>query len=199
MMRKKLCWALFCAAALPAFGWAEGRQPDSSTQAPTGTTEANGTANRQTGTITSNNGNSAHATSPVGTDSSAGPANRNPYNDPTYRSGAPGTSASGFSQGTGVTPQSAETLGTAAPAQIHAPTPGLSGNAGQSSSVIGQPAGNINGVSGALPGNPGPVGNVNTPTAAPTTGNVGANGAGASGTPGSISNSGTKANEGSGF
>jgi hypothetical protein len=186
----------FLALSAGSFVFAQGNQPSASQQPPTGTTDANGTPNRQTGTITSSNGNSASVATPLGTDPSAAPANRNPYNDRNYRQGTPGTSSAGHAPT--LTPGSVSTLGTAAPAEIGRPTPGLAGTSGQAAPVVGEPTGLRAGPS-ALPGNPGPVGNVNTPNAAPTSGNVGTNGAGSSGNPGSISHSGTSGNAGSGF
>jgi hypothetical protein len=189
--------AAFTLAAWPSFVFAQGNQPSSSQQPPTGTTDANGNPNRKTGTITSSNGDTANVATPLGTDPSAAPANRNPYNDRNYRQGTPGTGSVGRVAPNSISPGGAETLGTAAPAEI-GPTPGLHGTSGQAAPVVGEPTGLRTG-GAALPGNPGPVGNMNTPNAAPTVGNVGTNGSGASGIPGSISNSGTSGNAGSGF
>jgi hypothetical protein len=168
----------------PAFG--QGNQPGSyADQANTGTTDRSGGPERQGGTITSNTGNTATATTPAGTDPSLSPANRNPYNDPNYRSGAPGTSVSG--QVPGSTDPRANTnrgtLGTSAPAETNGTTPGLSPG-----STPGQ----------APAGNPGPVGNAQTPGQARTSGTTGAGGSGMGGAPGAISDSGTHGINGSG-
>lgn len=176
-----------------SLAFAQGNQPNYSDQPQTGTTDRNGNPQYKSGTITDSAGNTANAPMPAGSDPTAGPANRNPYNDRNYRPGAPGTSASGTSPNA-TDPRlsgNPNTLGTAAPAEINRPTPGLTVPNGQTDSTR-------NGTQGSPSGNPGPIGNGQAPVAAPTSGGVGAGGSGTSGTPGSISNSGTHGINGSG-
>ncbi len=187
------CLILLGVSLMKTLVLANGQRPGYTDQPTTGTTDPNGKPNRQSGTITSQTGNSITAPTPVGTDPSASPANRNPYNDQNYRPGTPGASATGsqvggdprFSQG------NPSTLGTAAPADDNRRgAPGINGVTGQT---------NRDGSAvGALSGNPGPTGNASAPSAARTTGSVGSGGSGSGGAPGAISNSGTHGINGSG-
>jgi hypothetical protein len=184
---------LACSAVVTTPAWAQGRRPSYSDQVQTGTTDANGIPNRQGGTITSNTGNTSTAATPLWTNPDPGPANRNPYQGLTYQPGTPGAGVSDGSAGinSGLPAANRSTLGTAAPAQINTPTPGLQGTQGSLETTR-------NGISGSPPGNPGPVGSMQAPNPAQMSQGVGANGSGASGIPGAITNSGTHGSEGSG-
>jgi hypothetical protein len=159
----------------------------------TGTTDPTGAPERRGGTITDQAGNAANPKSPAGTDPTAAPANRNPFNDRNYRQGVPGTSMSGQTLGAGDNRQAGNrsTLGTAAPADITGDAPGMTPQNNQA-------PGTGFGVPGSPAGNPGAIGNAQTPYPAPTAGGVGAHGSGAGGAPGAITNAGTHGINGSG-
>lgn len=176
--------------------FAQGNQPGYGSRETTGTTSGQGDPNRKGGTITSNTGNAGTANTPLGTDPTFTPANRNPYNDGNFRPGTPGTSANGGTPNTNdarFTSGNPSTLGVAQPAQnsnTNNPTPGFGASTGQSRTGA---------VGGAPSGNPGPVGSPGVQNTAPTTGRVGTGGSGQGGSPGTISNSGTRGVNGSGF
>jgi hypothetical protein len=197
MNGKRWAWGLTAQLLLPSMGtvaFAQGNQPSGyADQVPTGTTDPTGSPERQGGTITSQGGNVSNAKSPAGTDPTASPANRHPYNDRNYREGTPGTSSPGQMRTQGDLRQGGNrsTLGTAAPADISGTAPGLTPPSGQTgSSGVG--------LGNSPSGNPGPTGNAQTPVAAPTSGPIGTSGSGAGGAPGAITNAGTHGINGSG-